>query len=165
MTNLDLEGLITIRRRMGEQCLKRRVIQMKIQTAGKGAHPVARGPQHPVQRQPRLFRRQIPQSHLQSLMKRQRSTALIAAARATAAVHQAQGRLAHQTRPNLGPENPRDLGLIRQSRKQRLHKAQTHSTRARYQLQRRHIHIIRPHLTVANHPVACELEPCDAKID
>jgi hypothetical protein len=57
-----------------------------------------------------------------------------------------------------------DFGLVGQRREQRLDETKTYLPGGGHQLQRRHIRVIGPHLTVTNHPVARELEPCDAKL-
>ena len=149
---------------MGKKRDKGIIVEVKIEATGVGFHAVAATAKQDMKGQSSFLCRKIPKRHLNRLVKGQRVSPLVAAARAVHTVNQRDRLVPLQCRPNLMFENSLDLRLIGQSIKERLDEPQPHLATFGDEFQRGDVDIIRSNLTVPDYPVAGELKSSYTKM-
>ena len=162
--DLDLEGAVADCVGMAEELAEGIVVEVEVETGRVGRHAVARCAKQAEQRQPHLLGREIPESDLDGLAKRQRRLALVAAAKPRDPMHQRERFLRREIGPDLLAKHPLDLDLVGKRREQRLGKAKSAFAGLVDQLEGGDVHLLCPHLAVADDAVAAELEAEDAKV-
>ena len=79
-------------------------------------------------------------------------------------MNQRRRRLSLKAGPDLRQKHALDLILIRKRKGQRLNEAEAHLSGIRDQLKCRHVHLVEPDLTVADHPIAGELKASEPEL-